>query len=244
MGVEVRQGRNLLFRRPPTSARATVDARKPAVCFRRSEQASIAVAAVGILAKLTRTIRRHRTGRQRQARCFAQQIGPSRSMHCRRTAHDARCDLDRAEIAGVVRPLRSRNWRGFLLAKQSFEYFDHDGAPVGDLATIHWIRKYVCHLSFNLLFSSRARRILCTTIDRNSATGRPSSQITYEYCDGCLTARRCKLNGWPLGLRSHWRCSTAQTSPGTVTGATTAGRRWRLSGNRATHQFVGSPAQH
>jgi hypothetical protein len=32
------------------------------------------------------------------------------------------------------------------------------------------------------------------TIDTNSATGRQSSQITCEHCDGHLTARRSKLN--------------------------------------------------
>jgi hypothetical protein len=141
-----------------------VDARKPAVYCCRSEQASIAVAAVGVLAELTRAIRRHRTGLQRQARCFAQQIGPSRSVHCRRTAHDARRNLDRAEIAGVVRPPRSRDRRGFVrrvlarnLAKQPFQYFDHDGAPVIDSATMHRIRKYMCPLSINLLFPPMCR---------------------------------------------------------------------------------------
>jgi hypothetical protein len=162
LGVEVLQRRKSLFRRSPTSARATVDARKPTVCFCRTEQASIAVAAVGVLAELTRTTRRHRTGLQRQARCFPLQIGPSRSAHCRRTAHGARRDLDRAEITGAVRPLRSRDRRGFVrgvlarnLAKQTFQYFDHDGAPVIDFASMHRIGKYVSHLSFNLLFSSR-----------------------------------------------------------------------------------------
>jgi hypothetical protein len=119
--------RNSLFHRPPTSALATLGARKPAVCFCRSEQASIAVAAVRILAKPTRTLRRLRTGRERQARCFVQQIGPSRSAHCRRTAHAARRDLDGAEIAGAVWPLRFSDWlrdiRGLLarnLTKQPF----------------------------------------------------------------------------------------------------------------------------
>jgi hypothetical protein len=45
--------RNSLFRRPPTCALAAFKPHKPAVCFRRSEQASIAVAAVGILEELT-----------------------------------------------------------------------------------------------------------------------------------------------------------------------------------------------
>ena len=133
----IRFANTSLFRRPPTSGRATFDARKPTVCFCRSEQASIAVAAIGILAELTQANRRHRTGLQRQARCFAQQIGLSRSAHCRRTGHDARRDLDRAEIAGAVRPLSSRDWRGFVrglfarnLAEQPFQYFDQDGVPV------------------------------------------------------------------------------------------------------------------
>jgi hypothetical protein len=177
-----------LFRRPPTSARATVDARKPAVCNCRSEQASIAVAAVGILAELTRALRRHCTGLQRQAWCFAQQIGPSRSVHCSRTAHDARRDLDRAEIAGAVRPLRSRDGRGFdcgvlarNLAKQPFQYFDHDGAPVIELATVHRIRKGVCHLSFNLLFPPTCREfcaLLSTgTVPQADSHGRPHMNI-------------------------------------------------------------------
>ena len=184
-GQSRRRGRRKsFFRRPPTSALAVIAARKPAVCFFRSEQASIAVAAVGILAELARTIRRHRTGLQRQARCFAQQIGPSRSVHRRRTAHDARRDRDRAEIASGVRPLRSRDWRGFLrgvlarnLVKQPFQYFDHDGVPVIDLATMQRMQRwYVRHLSFNLLFPSHLPRILRTTMDRNGATGRQSSQ--------------------------------------------------------------------
>jgi hypothetical protein len=162
--------RKSLFRRPPTSAGATVDARKPSICSCRSEQASIAVAAVGVLAELTRAPRRHCTGLHRQARCFAQQVGPSRGVHCRRTAHEAWRDLDRAEIAGAVRSLRSHDGRGFVcgvlarnFAKQPFQYFDHYCAPVIDLATMHRIRR--------------------------------SWQTTREHCDGCLTARRCKLNG-------------------------------------------------
>jgi hypothetical protein len=142
--VEALQRRRSLFRRPPTFAPAALEACKPAVGFCRSEQASVAVAAVRILAELARTTRRHRTGLQRQARCFAQQIESSRTMHRRRTAHDARRDRDRAEIAAGVRSLGSRDWRGFrrgvlarYLAKQLFQYFDHVGGPV--------------YLSFNLL---------------------------------------------------------------------------------------------
>jgi hypothetical protein len=41
---------------------------------------------------------------------------------------------------------------------------------------------------------------LGTTIDGNSATGGEFSQsVMYEHCDGCLTGRRCKLNGVTLG---------------------------------------------
>jgi hypothetical protein len=68
-------------------------------------------------------------------------------VHRRRTTHDARRDRDRAEIAGGVRPFRSRDWRGLLrgvlardLAKQLFQYFDRGGVPVIDLATMHRIR--------------------------------------------------------------------------------------------------------
>jgi hypothetical protein len=63
--VEALQPRKSLCRRPPTSALAAFGAREPPVCFCLSEQAPIAVAAVGILAELARTIRRHRTGLQR-----------------------------------------------------------------------------------------------------------------------------------------------------------------------------------
>lgn len=146
--VEALQPCKSLCRRPPTSALAAFGAREPAVCFCRSEQASIAIAAVGILAELARTIRRHRTGLQRQARCFAQQNAPSRSVLRGRTAPDARRERDRAEIAAAVRPLRSRDWRGFLrgvlarsLAKQPSQYFDHDGVSVIDLATMHRIQR-------------------------------------------------------------------------------------------------------
>jgi len=142
------QPRKSLCRRPPTSALASFGSREPAVCFCRSEQASIADAAVGILAELARTIRRHRTGLQRQARCFAQQNAPFRSVLRGRTAPDARCERDRAEIAAGVRSLRSRDWRGFLrgglarsLAKQPSPYFDHDGVSVIDLATMHRIQR-------------------------------------------------------------------------------------------------------
>jgi hypothetical protein len=52
-GPSRRRGRRKsLFRRPPTSTLAVIGARKPAVCFCRSEQASIAFAAVEILAEL------------------------------------------------------------------------------------------------------------------------------------------------------------------------------------------------
>jgi len=177
-----------LFRRPPTPALAAFEARKPAVCFCRSEQASIAVAAVGILAELAQTIRRHRAGLQRQARCFAQQIRPSRSAHCRRTAHDARGNLDRAEIAATVRPLRSREWCGSLLgelarnlAKQPFQYFDHDGAPMIDPATLYGIRKCVCDLSFNLLFPPTCREFCAPpsigTVPQADSHRRPSMSI-------------------------------------------------------------------
>jgi hypothetical protein len=38
------------------------------------------------------------------------------------------------------------------LVKQPFQYFDHNGVPVIDLATMHRIQRwYVRHLSFNLL---------------------------------------------------------------------------------------------
>ena len=113
-GLRILPQRKSPFRRPPTYARAIVGARKPAICSCRSEQASITVAAVGVLAELARATRRHCTGLHRQARCFAQQIGPSRGVHCRRTAHEARRDLDRAEIAGAVRSLRSHDGRGFV----------------------------------------------------------------------------------------------------------------------------------
>ena len=119
-----RERRKSLFRRPPTSMLAAIGTRKPAVCFCRSEQASIAFAAVDILAELARTICRYRTGHQRQARCFTQQIGPSRSVHRRRTAHHARRDRDRAEIASGIHPLRSRDWRECLrgvLARDLFK---------------------------------------------------------------------------------------------------------------------------
>jgi hypothetical protein len=169
--VGVLQRRKSLFRRPPFSRPAAFEARKPAVCFCRSEQASIAVAPVRILAELARTIPRHRTGLQRQPRCFAQQIGPSRSVHRRRTTHDARRDRDRAEIAGGVRPLRSRDWRGLLrgvlardLAKQLFQYFDRGGVPVIDLATMHRIREDVRYLSFNLLLYLPTCRVFCALV--------------------------------------------------------------------------------
>jgi hypothetical protein len=122
-----------LIRRPPASALAAFGTREPAACFSRSEQAPVAVAAVGSLEELARTIRRHRTGLQRQAGCFAQQNAPSRSVLRGRTTPGARRKRDRAEIAAGVRPLRSRDWRGFLrgllawsLAKQPSQYFDHD----------------------------------------------------------------------------------------------------------------------
>src|ERR1700733_10772964 len=137
-----------LFLGPPTSALAAFAAGKPARYFCRSEQAALVVAAVRILAELTRTSRRHRTAHQGQVRCFAQQIGPSRSLHCRRTASAARRDLDRAKVAGAVRPFRVSNWRMFVsgvlarsFAKQPFQYFYHDCAPVIDLATMHGIGK-------------------------------------------------------------------------------------------------------
>jgi hypothetical protein len=141
---EALQLRKSLCRRPPTFALAAFGAREPAVCFCRSEQASIAVAAIDILAELARTIRRHRTGLQRQAWCFAHQNAPSRSVLRGRAALDARRERDRAEIATGVRSLRSRNWRGFLRgvlarsrAKQPSQYFDHDGVSVIDLATVN-----------------------------------------------------------------------------------------------------------
>src|SRR5579859_3147720 len=51
-----------------TFAPTAFGTREPTARFRRSEQASIAVAAVGMLAELARTIRRHRAGLQRQSR--------------------------------------------------------------------------------------------------------------------------------------------------------------------------------
>ena len=126
--------RALLGRRPPTSAFAVFGTAEPVFSFCRAEQAPIAVAAIRILAELARTIRRHRTGLQRQARCFAQQNAPSRSVPRGRTASDARCERDRAEIAADVRPLDFDDWRGVLCevpgrstAKQPSQYFDHDG---------------------------------------------------------------------------------------------------------------------
>jgi hypothetical protein len=204
LGVELLQQRNSLFRRPPTSPRPTVDARKPAVCFCRTKQASIAVSAVGILAKLTRTTRRHRTGLQRQARCFPQQIGSSRSVHCRRTMHNARRDLDRAEIAGAVRPIRSRDRRGFLsgvlarnLAQQPFEYFDHEGAPVIALATMHGIRKYVCHLSFNSCPPTCGKSCaLPSTVTVPQADSRRRPRISIAM--GASQPVAVSQIGWPL----------------------------------------------
>jgi hypothetical protein len=138
------QRRQLPFRRPPSFALATFDAHKPAVCFRRSEQAPIAVPAVGILAEPARTIRRHRAAHQRQARCLAQQIGSSRNLHCRRTAHNARRDFDRAEIAGGVRPLMFSDWlrcrwgvRARDFAKELFQFLDHDGVPLIDKGLVN-----------------------------------------------------------------------------------------------------------
>ena len=47
----------------------------------------------------------------------------------------------------------------------------------------------------SLLFIPTCAEIY-TTIDGNSATSQECSQsVTYEHCDGYLTARRCKLNG-------------------------------------------------
>jgi hypothetical protein len=122
-----------LFRRPPTFALAAVDPHKPAVCLCRPEQPPIAVAAVGILAEPTRTIRRHRTTHQRQARCLAQQVGPPHDLRCRCTAHNARCDLDGAEVACAAQPLTFEVCCGFLrglfgpLAKQPFQHLNHEG---------------------------------------------------------------------------------------------------------------------
>jgi hypothetical protein len=132
------------FRRPPSFALATFDAHKPAVCFRCSEQAPIAVPAVGILAEPARTIRRHRAAHQRQARCLAQQIGSSRNLHCRRTAHNARRDFDRAEIAGAVRPRMFSDWlrcrwgvRARDFAKELSQFLDHDGVPLIDKGLVN-----------------------------------------------------------------------------------------------------------
>jgi hypothetical protein len=123
--------------RPPTSALAAFGLRKPALGFPCTKQAAVDVAAVGIPSKHARKSRRHRTAHQRQARCLAQQIAPSRSPHCRRTAGEARRNLDRAEIAAAVRPLKIGNLpkvvrgrRARIPIKQSFQYFDRDSAPV------------------------------------------------------------------------------------------------------------------
>jgi hypothetical protein len=192
--------RKSLFRRPASFALAAFDAHKPAVCFCRSEQAPIAVPAVGILAKLTSTIRRHRTTHQRQARCLSQQIGPSRDLHCRRTAHNARRDLDSAEIAGAVRPHMFNDWlrclRGMFardFAKELFQFFDHAGVPLIDKGLAKTCA--ICPPFF-----SRAPYYLGTTTDGNNATGREFSQsVTCEHCDTRLTGRHCKLNGVTLG---------------------------------------------
>jgi len=152
------------IRRPPASPLAAFGAREPAVCFSRSEQAPVAVAAVGSLEELARAIRRYRTGLQRQPWRFAQQSAPSRSVLRGRTAPDARRERDRTEIAAGVRPPRSRDWLGFLrgllawsLAKQPFQYFDH-----GSIFLLSMCREF-------------SPSIPCNCADRNSATGRQSS---------------------------------------------------------------------
>jgi hypothetical protein len=96
-----------------------------------------------MLAKLTRTFRRHRAAIQGQARCSTQQIGSPPSLHCRVTTRAARLDLHRAEIAAAVRLLSSRDWLKRIcglharnLLKQLFQYFEHDGVPVIDLVTL------------------------------------------------------------------------------------------------------------
>jgi len=130
------------FSRSPASALAVFEAAKPAVCFCRSEHAPIAVAAVRILAKPARTLRRHRTAHQRQTRCFAQEVDPSRNLPCRLTANDTRRDLDRAEIARAAWALGIGCWSDFLreviarnFAKQLFQYFDQDGLPAIGMAS-------------------------------------------------------------------------------------------------------------
>jgi DNA-binding PadR family transcriptional regulator len=55
-----------------------------------------------------------------------------------------------------------------------------------------------------LFFSSRVPRNLRTAFDRNNATGKECSQsVIYEHCDGCLTARRSKLNRGVSATPSH-----------------------------------------
>jgi hypothetical protein len=143
---------------PPTYSLAPVEAPKPAYlrCFR---QASIVVATVGIHAEHARAMYCHRAAIQRQARCLAQQIGPSRSLQCRRTTRDARRDLDRAKIPVAVRPLRCCDWRevfrGVLvrnMAKQRMQYVNHVcKGPPNTCAVYHSI------------YSLPTRRVMCAS---------------------------------------------------------------------------------
>jgi hypothetical protein len=185
------------FRRPPTSAPAALETCNPAIYFRCSEQASIAVAAVGILAELARTIYRHRAAAQRQARCFAQQIRPSRSLHCRRTTRDAGRDLDRAKVAAFVRPLKFGDWREVFRAvlarnraKQPFQYSDHGGIPVIDSSSIGFVNTRV--LCPSICIFPAPCRTFRTTVDLEQCHKQAVIADTH------VCALRCMPHSTPL----------------------------------------------
>ena len=170
----VRSTGKSLFGRSPTSAGATFDTSKPAVCLCRAEQASIAVAPVRVLAVLTRAICRHGTGLQRQARCLSHQIGPTHSVRCGRAALDAGRNFDRAKIA--ARPHGFRDPRGSLrglfarsLSEQCFECFDQSGVPAIGLETMQGLVN-TCRICLGICFFFHVAKNFGAVIDANIAT--------------------------------------------------------------------------
>jgi len=132
-----------LRHRSPASAVSIFDACEPPGCSRRAEQAPVAVAPVGILAKLARAVLRHRAVLQRQARRFTQQYALSHGVRRCLAAHQIRRERDCPVIARGTGTFGCRDGRAFLggwfarsLAKQLFEYFDHDVVSVITFAAL------------------------------------------------------------------------------------------------------------
>lgn len=127
-------------RRPAGCVLTALGACEPAVGFGRAEQATIAVAAVGMLAEPAPAAGRHRAVWQRQAWRFTQQIALGGPVLHDRMALGGRSDRDCSIVAAGLPWPGSRAGRGLLrrrfargFAEQRFQKLDH--------ANSRWLRR-------------------------------------------------------------------------------------------------------